>query len=262
MSLYDYDQPPPAAAPQPKPSSSRMVYNIATAIALLGSLCLCLVFLGLFVNPYAALNPFPPPTQVGVLQLPTATWTPLQLPATWTPTPSLEPSATWSPQPSVTPGVIDTPITLPSSTSQFTATVTPRPSATPRPTGAPFTASVQPVDSTIVHPDLGCSWWGVGGTAVDLRGNPIVGIIVKLGGALDGRLLEGNNAMLTVSGTAPIYGQGGYEFKLGDVPEATRQQMYMQLLDQAALPLSDKVYFDTFADCSKNLILIRFKQVR
>jgi hypothetical protein len=235
-----------------------VVFNIATIIVLLAALCLCLVFLGLFVNPNAAINPFPPPTQVGVLQLPTATWTPLQLPATWTPTTTVQPSATSTPAPSVTPGVVDTPITLPSATSQFTATVTPRPSATPKPTGAPFTASVVAVDGTILDANHGCTWWGVGGTAVSLNGNPVTGLVVKLAGVLPSSQIS----MLTVTGTAPIYGQSGYEFKLGDQPQVTTHALYVQLLDQAGLPLSEQIYFDTLADCAKNLILVRFKQVR
>jgi len=235
-----------------------MVFNILTIVTLLVTVCLCVAFLSIMVNPNSTLNPFPPPTPIPPLVLPTATWTPLQLPATWTPKATVEPSETWTPQPSVTPGVIDTPITLPSPTSQFTATITPKPTATPKPTGAPFTADVRPVDSTIVHPELGCNWWGVGGTAVDLNSKQIFGLQVILKGVLNSQIIS----LFTVTGTAPAYGQGGYEFKLGDVPEATTKAMYVQLLDQAGLPVSDQIYFDTFADCSKNLLLIRFKQVR
>jgi hypothetical protein len=258
MSLYDYDQPSPEPAAPPPRSSSRVVLNIATVIVLLAALCLCLTFLVLFFNPNAAINPFPPPTQVGRLLLPTATWTPLQMEATWTSTATPLPAATSTLAPSVTPGVIDTPITLPSSTSEFTATVTPQPSATPKPTGAPFTASVVAVDGTILDANHGCTWWGVGGTTVDLNGNPVIGLVVKLAGLLPSSQIS----MLTVTGTAPIYGQAGYEFKLGDAPQTTSNNLYVQLLDQAGLPLSEPIYFNTSTDCAKNLILVRFKQVK
>ena len=193
--------------------------------------------------------------------LPTA-FTPLALPATWTPEATLVPAATVTLGPSVTPGVIDTPVlTLgagtPQPTSAVTTTTVP-PSPTPRPTGAPFTAQVVAVDGTIVDAQHGCTWWGVGGTAADLNGNPIVGLVVKLSGVLPSEQIN----LLTVSGTAPAYGQGGYEFRLGDAPLATSQRLYVQLLDQAGLPLSEPIYFDTFADCSRNLILVRFRQVR
>jgi hypothetical protein len=235
-----------------------MIFNILTIIALLASVCLCLFFLTIFVSPNMALNPFPPPTAIQPLELPTATWTPIQLPATWTPTATIVPADTWTPQPSVTPGVTSTPAVLPSETGRFTATSTPRPSATPRPTGAPFTADVRPVDGTVVDLEHGCDWWGVGGQVTDLSGTPIRGLQVILKGALNGQAIS----LFTVTGTVPVYGQGGYEFKLGDVPQNTNDAMYVQLLDQAGLPISEQVDFDTFADCSKNLILIRFRQVR
>jgi len=36
----------------------------------------------------------------------------------------------------------------------------------------------------------------------------------------------------------------------------------VQLLDQAGAPLSEKIYFETFEDCNRNLVFINFKQVR
>jgi len=38
--------------------------------------------------------------------------------------------------------------------------------------------------------------------------------------------------------------------------------MWVRLIDQARLPLSPKVYFDTYEDCHRNLIVINFRQVR
>ena len=58
------------------------------------------------------------------------------------------------------------------------------------------------------------------------------------------------------------YGRGGYEFTLADHPIASKQSAWVQLLDQSNLPLSPKVYFNTYEDCSKNLIIVNFKQVR
>jgi hypothetical protein len=63
-------------------------------------------------------------------------------------------------------------------------------------------------------------------------------------------------------GTATQYGQGGYEFTLAEKPVASDQSLWVQLFDQAMLPLSDKVPFSTYAECNKNLALVNFNQVR
>jgi hypothetical protein len=52
----------------------------------------------------------------------------------------------------------------------------------------------------------------------------------------------------------------GFEFFLGTVPISSKGELFLQLLDQSGLPLSDKIYIDTFNDCSKNLVLVRFKK--
>ena len=49
---------------------------------------------------------------------------------------------------------------------------------------------------------------------------------------------------------------------LGNVPLVSDKEMYVQLLDQAGLPLSEKVFLATSTDCEKNLILVRFKRNR
>jgi hypothetical protein len=65
---------------------------------------------------------------------------------------------------------------------------------------------------------------------------------------------------LTVSSIAPAYGKSGYEFFLGTVPISSKGELYLQLFDQAGVPLSGKISVDTFNDCSKNLVLVRFKK--
>jgi hypothetical protein len=63
-----------------------------------------------------------------------------------TETPTLRPTFTLEPSP--------TPVSL------ITPTITPTPTRTPK---APFSATVTYIDSTIIRPDLGCNWQGVGG---------------------------------------------------------------------------------------------------
>lgn len=93
---------------------------------------------------------------------------------------------------------------------------------------------------------------------MDANNSDIVGMVVRIVGTYNGK----NINMTTVSGVNPDYGRSGFEFVLSSSPISTRDQLYMQLLDQAGKPLSDNVYLDTFDDCEKNLVLVRFKKNR
>ena len=75
-------------------------------------------------------------------------------------------------------------------------------------------------------------------------------------------LLDKQVNLTGLSGTFKEYGESGFEFTLTDAPVATWQSLSIQLLDQAGLPLSDEIFFNTSANCQENLILINFKQVR
>jgi len=68
--------------------------------------------------------------------------------------------------------------------------------------------------------------------------------------------------MYSITGYSTQYGQGGYEITLANSLVATTGTVWIQLMDQQKLPLSDKVYFDTYDDCQMNLIIISFDQVR
>jgi hypothetical protein len=108
-----------------------------------------------------------------------ATWTPTLVfvtnTATLAPTITLEPSST--------------PLSLVPPTRTPPATATPR---------APYGASITPIDSTIIHPELGCGWCGVGGSVVDESNAPVLYMTLRLSGSIDGQPVE----KLTVSGTA------------------------------------------------------------
>lgn len=227
-----------------KANQGAIIWNILSVLVLLTALCVGGTFLMIFLNPQSGLNPFPPPTLPVLVPTSTPTTTlRALLPPTWTPTPP-----------------------LPTNTPEPTYTLTPE---GPQPTaentrdpaqGMPFVmqeGNPQYIPN-IYHPDAGCSWLGVGGQVISLNGGPVLYLSIKLGGSLNGESVE----LITISGTAPQYGQAGYEFKLGDQPVDSTQSLYVELLDQADLPLSEKYYFDTFNDCEKNLILINFKQIR
>lgn len=114
------------------------------------------------------------------------------------------------------------------------------------------------VDSRILRGDDSCAWSGVAGQAFDLQGEPVTGLSVRLGGMVDGQPVE----ITGMTGTVLTYGPGGYEMTVANQPVASAQSLWVQLLDPAGIPLSEKIPFDTFATCEQNLILLNFKQIR
>ncbi len=200
----------------------------------------------LFLFPQSSLNPLKPhPFPEG--SLPTPTFTPILLEPTWTVTPTLEASST--------PTLVPT-YTLPPSSTPFslvTPSETPTPTATPK---AAFSATITYIPSTIIHPEAACNWQGIGGTVVDANNADMLRTTIRLEGFYDGK----SKSELTVSSIVPAYGKSGYEFFLGTAPISSKGLLYLQLFDQAGVPLSDKLYVDTYNDCSKNLVLVRFKK--
>jgi hypothetical protein len=91
---------------------------------------------------------------------------------------------------------------------------------------------------------------------VDASNADMLRMTIRLEGKYNGK----SKTELTVSSIAPAYGKSGYEFFLGTTPIASKGELKLQLLDQAGLPLSDVISIDTFNDCSKNLVLVRFKK--
>lgn len=235
---------------QPARRISSLIINVLTVLLLIGTLCVAGVVLALLVNPTSSINPFPPSTLPPLMSTPTITPTPhIIMPPTWTPTTPPEPTST----PTETAVPTETPM----------VEITPSPESQTVPTesgGMPYVLQEgDPVAiPNIGHQDAGCNWMGVAGQATGLNGAPVVGLFVQLSGTLEGNPED----QLGMTGTATQYGQGGYEFFLGDTPIASKDTLSVQLFDQAMLPLSDKVYFETYADCQRNLIFINFNQVR
>ncbi len=226
--------------------SSMQLWDMLSILMLVLTACIAGYFLMVFINPNASYNLLPPG---GRSRLPTLTPTPIQLEATWTASPTLQLTPSNTPRPTFTPFFTNTPFSL------VPPTKTPKPTSTPK---APFSATVQQVESTVIHPDLACNWAGIGGTVVDSNGSQIVGMVVVLRGTLNGKTVE----QPTVTGINKEYGESGFEFVLGNAPVATNKTLYVQLVDLQNIPLSDPVYVTTSSDCSKNLVLVRFKKNR
>jgi hypothetical protein len=252
MAEYDDDQ------VQRRRTIAAFIWNTLTVLVLLSTLCLVVVFASIFINPNSSLNLFPPPTLPPAAEMPTITPTPLViLPPTWTLSPTIEPTSTFTPLPTLTPTPTVTPFVL------VSPTFTPSPSKAPAGGFAFVVQGNGPVAIVnIAHPELGCNWLGVAGNVVDMSGAPVTQLIVTLGGTINGKPVHSSGVMTSLTGLFRQYGEAGFEFVLGDKPVASKGTLWVQLGDQAGLVLSEKVYFDTFNDCEKNLILINFKQVR
>lgn len=234
-------------APSRPRGSAMQLWDILSILVLILTACIVGYFVLIFFNPESSFNILPP-GGFGP-RVPTATTTPIQLQATWTASPTLQLTPSNTPRPTFTAFFTNTPFSL------VPPTKTPRPSSTPR---APFSATTQQVESTVIHPDLACNWAGIGGTVVDVNGSHVVGTVVVLRGTLNGNTVE----QQTVSGINKEYGQSGFEFVLGSAPVASRNTLYVQLVDLQNIPLSDPIYITTSSDCSKNLVLVRFRKNR
>lgn len=226
-------------------------WNMLTVLAMLGILAMTGWFVIVFQNPYTAVNPFPPPTLPAPIMLPSATPTSPQLPPTWTPMATNTAVPTFTPRPTQTATLSDTEVAA----KGPTATKTEKPvfnysfDLQSAPTG---------IDAAVLYPERGCNWLGAGGQVVDMQGRPVTGITVQIGGNLGKTVID----QTSLTGLALKYGEAGYEFELAKAPTASKQTLWVRLIDQARLPLSPKIYFDTYEECQRNLIVINFRQVR
>jgi hypothetical protein len=240
---FDFDAKP--ARPQGSPMQ---MWDMLSILVMILTACIGGYFVYIFLIPNSPFNILPPGGRGP--KVPTVTVTPLQLQATWTASPTLELTPSDTPRPTFTPFFTNTPFSL------VPPTKTAKPTSTPK---APFSASAPAqVESTLIHPDLACSWAGIGGTVVDANNSHVIGTVVVLRGTLDGTAIEKQ----TVSGISKEYGPSGFEFVLGNVPVASDKTLYVQLVDQQNIPLSDPVQIITSSECSKNLVMVRFKRNR
>jgi hypothetical protein len=225
-------------------------WNILTVLMLLGTCCISSYVLTLLTNPQLPFNPFPP--ALTSTPIPTATFTPRVFPATWTPTSTYSADQPNAALPSATMHIYFTPTKH--------ASITPPPHiATPRP-GPWFDIDglITAIPATEINPDVGCTWLGIGGVITDTSNLPSFGITVKLTGSLDFTSFD----QTTLSGAAPQYGEGGYEFYLGGTLSASQGRLIIQLIDDTGQPLSDPISISTYSDCQKNLILVNFEQIQ
>lgn len=244
-----------------KRSGSGVIWNLLTVVLLLCTICMAVYFVTIYNNPKSPFNPFQPQALPTVFSTITPTITPIQLQATWTPTLTLEPSETRTTAPTwtllpgmITPTITDTPSA--SDTALPGVTVTAVPSQTVE--SGLIKVSITYQASTSVHADTDCKWLGVGGKVLDASNQGLPYQTLQLGGSLNGA----NQNHINLSGSASAYGPGGFEFVLGNQPLASTQSLWIQLFDSTGKMLTDRVYFDTYTDCSKNLVMIVFTKTK
>jgi hypothetical protein len=237
---------------EPRSRRADILWNLLSIIALLAIVGVVALVVTIFQNPANAINPFPPATMPVALVLPTSTPTQRVLPPTWTPTVTI---TLTPPVPTDTPEAPTLPVA--NSTSQAGTTT----AATLSNSNYSFVLQGDPVavSSSIFHPTGGCQWFGVGGNVFDLKGSPVFGLVVNLGGYLNGSPIENQS---TLTGLARNYGESGYEFTIQSTPVASTGSLWVQIFDQSQIPVSDRIYFNTYSDCQHNLILINFKQAK
>ncbi len=159
------------------------------------------------------------------------------------------------------PPPAETALPEPSSTSITPPTQIP---ATSAPTEAPLPVVrfyIQPGTpirtANFVEPESGCNWMGMAGQVFDLDGNPLAGIVVEVGGTLDGQPVQ----QIALTGSSAIIGPGGYVIELSNRPVQSDGTIWFQLLDQDGTPKSARILLTTSGQCEENLTLINLVEV-
>ncbi|HQP08735.1 MAG TPA: hypothetical protein PLY85_06905 [Anaerolineaceae bacterium] len=241
--------------------SNSFFWNLLSFLLVAGMILFVAVFILIFQNPEASINPFPPPTMPATVVIPTATsqLTDAFIPPVTTQAATSEPTATQFVQ--TLPPTAELPIiTMPSATPEGNSTQVQTTPTSNVVSVYPFALQSQPyaIQAEVLYPERNCDWLGVGGQVLDIKGAPYTGITIQLGGYIDGHSIF----LTSLTGTALQYGQAGYEFTIADKPIASKGDLWLRLVDQAGLALSERVYFETFDNCQQNLIVINFKQVK
>lgn len=121
-------------------------------LSILGVLLICAcgaLVMQILINPYTAINPFPPATLPPTISIPTDTATLIPLPATWTPV-GVQAGATLRPSSTMPPTA--TGFVLPTHTSTFTLTPTVTETPTPTITRTPTSTFTFTSTNTLVPP--------------------------------------------------------------------------------------------------------------
>ncbi len=106
------------------------------------------------------------------------------------------------------------------------------------------------------HVEKGCNWLGVAGQVFDKNDQPISRMVVRVEGFLGSQSLDA----LGMTSLATAYGPGGFEIELSDKPLNSSGTLSIALFNLEGERVSAYIPFNTYTDCSKNLIVINFKE--
>jgi hypothetical protein len=245
------------------PGCGGVAMYVLSALLVLFTIGAIAAYVVLFVNPDLPLNPFRTPTLAATATGPDATATEvIPYPPTYAPTLVPVASATvvataTNPPGTLSPTQTAVVVATNPATEAPTATSEPAPPTTPSPT--PFPLVLQPSGIKAAQGFKGCAWTGIAGQIFGPNnGAPISYLLVHLEGLWHSRAFDQD----AITGSAPEYGPGGYEFNLGTQTVASDRTLWVQAVDAAGMPLSEKVYLTTYADCEHNLVIVNFNQVR
>lgn len=215
----------PAPASQTARSGRVLFYNLLTGLSFLG-MGLVVVWLALvWQNPQASYNLFAPPTPF------------VQITAT----PGTDTDFVTAPQQPT-----------PNQQGQIIIVAT----ETPLPQAANSAYDFAPVQSGIeyvTNPNTrACEWAGIAGAVTDSSGNGLTGYRVQV--------TEDDLRETVFSGSAPLFGAGGYEIQLAAEPVA--QTVTVQLINPQGTALSEPVTVTTRATCDANVARLDFIQVQ
>jgi hypothetical protein len=224
------------------------LWNLGTLYFVVSTVCLLSGFVMVFMNPEASIAGFP------LNPWPNA---PERVVPTYTLIPTLPPPPSNTPEPTA---LIEFPTEDPNNQVTPTNTLPPLPSDTPlvfpslTPTESGDTGGELYVvqDGTPLYmPGPTCDTMWVAGTVSDAADAPVIFIEVRLGGVF------GEESGF--SGTAEQYGDSGWEIDLGKAPQDSIASAFVQLYNvDTESQVSDILIFNTFNDCTKNLIMINF----
>jgi hypothetical protein len=245
------------------------IFNLISIVFLVLSLIVIILVVTRLLGPAIAPKavgslptPFVLPTET-----PTNTLIPTQPPTfTLTPTDTLTPTNTETPTLTITTSatITDTPAATDTPSMTPTPSISPTPSPTETPTGptetsaptlSPFLFDLREgnvIFTSNFANSAGCAWQGVGGQVFDMAGSPMSGLRLHVFGAdIDRRIDSGSNS---------LYGGGGWEQPVDN--KINGNTYYVELESQGGTVISPRVTVPFPSDCSKNLAMVNFIQVR
>jgi len=170
--------------------------------------------------------------------------------------------------------VVPTKTTVPSKTPTSTATKVPTKTSTPTKTPIPTSTSTPTKTATAIvmqyevqpnspvymqnfaHPELGCNWLGVAGQVFDKSGTPVKNLVIVVEGTLNNKPVE--LLGLTSGSLASDYGIAPYEIQIASQVVASEAALMVTVYDLSGNMLSLPVAFNTYSDCTKNLVIVNF----